>query len=212
MVQGELFREEAGSSDLYAFNQKAKRSFLSSTRVTVTLDKLLLASLAVLAVFVLAFSFGVEHGKRAMEKRLESLFPTQFETLPRETGLRDPIETSEEETVLVIDQKVPTSTSVGALPPGVPRPSIAHKSLPLPDPVKQGKYTVQLVTYGKETLAAREVVLLKSKGHESFVIPSGNFFQVCANYFDTQSRARTVLSRFRAEGRYPDAFVRPVVR
>src|SRR3989338_1717667 len=79
-------------------------------------------------------------------------------------------------------------------------------------PKKTGHFTVQLVTYYDQKLAERETNRLKEKGYESFVIPSGKYFQVCTSYFDDRSEAKSFLREFPDSSRYPDAYVRPVVR
>jgi cell division septation protein DedD len=77
---------------------------------------------------------------------------------------------------------------------------------------KLGKFTVQLVTYNDKTQAENEISRLKSKGYEGFIIPSGHYYQVCASYFDTKSNARSQLEELKQTGRYPDAYIRPVIR
>lgn len=231
MVQGELFREES-SSYLDNLDSKAKRSFLSKYQFDITLDKLLLALIGMLVIFVLTYCFGVEHGKQSIEKRLQTLMPVHSETLPVTTlegnSLKEPAET-----VLLMKKNTPALAIPATLEASeemeveakvepkitqqpveqasnLPKPA---SSLPVADLTRQdAAYTVQLVTYDKENMAAREIERLKAKGHEGFVITSGRYFQVCANYFENHSKARSFLKQFRESGRYPDAFIRPVAR
>ena len=207
MVQGELFREEHQAYHVGHFDARAKKSFLSRYQITVSLDQLLLVLIGVTVVFSLTYSFGVERGKRAMEKRLESLIPLHSEVIPAQTETTEILPNPpKEEAVLLVNQKdekgVPAVKSIEA--PKNPLPAV--------DARKQGNYTIQLVTYMSEDLAAREIDHLKSKGYEGFVIPSGSYFQVCANYFNDRSKAKTSLKQLLELGRYPGAFVRPVIR
>ncbi|MBI4357868.1 MAG: SPOR domain-containing protein [Candidatus Omnitrophica bacterium] len=221
MVQGELFRED-NSSYINNFEPKSKGSFLGRHQVTLTLDKGLLVLLGLTVVFVLTYSFGVERGKRAVEEQWTSFFPAHTESF-RPTDQGAPPQSlvgSLEETVLKINPEDTAGTAAesGSKPEPqndhlVPAPVEVPVSLSVASGVaKEGTYTVQLVTYKDEQLATREVDRLKAKGHRGFVIPSGPFYQVCADYFENLSKARGPLKKFQASGRYPDAFVRPVIR
>ena len=226
MVQGEFFREVSVNYNLNALDNRARKSFLSQHQFALTLDKVLLALIGILVVFVLTYSFGVEHGKQVMEKHLQALLPTHSETFPVANQESASVEKKEEAILMVKDTSsiTPTTTSVASdektaldteASSNEQSTSEAVKSansLPSVDLTKQGAYTVQLVTYDNESLAAKEIGRLKSKGHEGFVIMSGRYFQVCANYFESHTKARNFLKQFRENGRYPDAFIRPVVR
>lgn len=215
MVQGELFREE--SSD---FNSNVRqKSFLSRYQIAVSFDKLFIVLIANIAIFALTYSFGVEHGKRSMEKHLETLFPAQSQMIQAEpTDTREPIE-GPSETVLLIENHANEEPQVH-LKPAAPqkigsREGLANVNEPTSNAAeikKVGNFTIQLVTYDNEELAKREINRLKSGGHEGFVIPSGKFYQVCANYFESKGKARTVLEKFKESGRYPDAYIRTVIR
>jgi len=201
MVQGELFRDESSISGLGSLD-RARKSFLSRHQLTLTYDKLLLVLIAWVIVFALTYSFGVEHGKRTVEKSLESLLPAHTDTVSLTVKPKTPPSEASpnEETIILVNQE-PAADAEPA-----PRP------FPVADLAKKGSYTVQLVTYADEKQAVREIDHLKTKGHEVFVIPSGHYYQVCANYFDDKVKARNFLKQFSELGRYPDAYVRPVVR
>ena len=67
MVQGELFRTEQ------AFDRPTVQggaSFLRKYQFTLTLEKLIIAALALVIVFGITFSFGVTQGKKQIEDRL----------------------------------------------------------------------------------------------------------------------------------------------
>ena len=109
----------------------------------------------------------------------------------------------EEETILIVNEESEEAVEAETVP---------KAAFPVAHPDRKSDYTVQLVTYTTEALAIREVNRLKSSGYEGFVIPSGTYYQVCADYFASKLKARSVLERFRASGRYPGAYIRPVVR
>ncbi|OGW87115.1 MAG: hypothetical protein A3C35_06940 [Omnitrophica bacterium RIFCSPHIGHO2_02_FULL_46_11] len=222
MVQGELFREE-NINDLNKNASALQNSFLTRHRLTLTLDKFVIAAIGFVVLFALTFSFGVERGKRAMEKRLASLFPTHSEVLPP-TGVKEghSADPAQGTVLLVKDQAVETSTTEATTSEAAKadessainssQTTSAIEGAGSTESSNQGKYTIQLVTYKNSKMAEREVTSLKSKGHDGFVIASGNYFQVCANFAQTHSKAKVLLKQFRETGRYPDAFIRPVVR
>lgn len=217
MVQGELFRDDRIAS----VENEEKRSFLFGWQLTLTADKVLIGTIALLVLFLLTYSLGVERGKRVMEGRFESLFPTQGETLSPMTPLVSKSRESDaapvnDELVLVVEDTAQEETVVEPLPEDSVGGTIENQTrasaFPLADAARKSDFTVQLVTYLDEADAIREVNRLQSEGHQSFVIPSGRYLQVCANYFTSRSKARSALSRFQATRRYPDAYIRPVVR
>ncbi len=221
MVQGELFREDTHFEPQVG----SPRSFLSKYQITLKLDKALLLLIVMMFAFGLSHSFGVERGKRIMERKIEALIPTQTQTFSAPDPMEDPQEVVESETLLVAktgkqDLKLPTPpiegpTGISLRRKTIVPPSEASETPTPPTPTelkKMGHFTVQLVTYDNKTLAEKEITRLKSKGYEGFIIPSGRFFQVCANYFDNKSKARTDLEALKQTGRYPDAYVRPVLR
>lgn len=215
MVQGELFREDVHFEPQVG----SGRSFLSKYQITLKLDKALLLLIAMIFAFTLSHSFGVERGKRIMERKFEALIPAQTQTFSAPDPMDDPNEVVESETVVLTETP---KSDLKLLTPAIEGPmgkrDVAIQASETPAPPtptelkKMGNFTVQLVTYDNKTLAEKEITRLKSKGYEGFIIPSGRFFQVCANYFDNKSKARTDLEALKQTGRYPDAYVRPVLR
>ncbi len=232
MVQGELFREDNG----YEPQIGARKSFLSKYQLTLRLDKVLLLLIAMIFAFTLSHSFGVERGKRFMEKKFKSLIPAQAQTFSQTDPLNDPSEVVESETVLMVGKPTVTgheqakadseqapsiegsadaklSNSLALNLSDSIRKDLQNQLTPSKSELKKlGDFTVQLVTYDNKSLADKEITRLKSKGYEGFIIPSGRFYQVCTNYFDNKSKARSQLEELKQTGRYPDAYVRPVIR
>ena len=231
MVQGELFREEVIGQHLNYLG-RSQKSFLSRYQLALSLDKIILVLIGMVLIFALTYSFGVERGKRVMEQQLQSHIPAHSETLPVVNPEGTSPQRLQSETVLVVKDNTtlqtpretvavektsvevkPKAAEVAPQKPvSAPSQVKTSNSPPSADVKKQGVYTVQLVTYDSEDLAVKEIGRLKSKGHESFIIPSGRYFQVCANYFENHAKARSFLKQFRENGRYPDAFIRPVAR
>ncbi|MBI4372976.1 MAG: SPOR domain-containing protein [Candidatus Omnitrophica bacterium] len=209
MVQGELFREEKSEFGSH-LDVSQRRSFLARYQIVMSLDKLLLVSIALAVTFILTYSFGVEQGKRTMEKQIQAFVPVHSDIVSTNEELTEPSQPPSGETVLLLGEE--NTQNEPTVLPEVDKAEGTKSSLPIVDLTKPGKFTVQLVTYNNPKQASDEVRRLAAKGHDSFVIPSGSYFQVCANYFENQSKAQNLLKQFRQSGRYPDAYVRPVVR
>lgn len=231
MVQGELFREESLSAGASSSEFLRKKSFLSRYQFRITLDKFLIVLIAMTVVFVLTYSFGVEHGKRTMEKQFQKAIPIEMTsplTTVIPTSATPIVQAQKQETFVLVgeEQKSSEISLQGKGSAGLKEMETktidekASDDSPLTIGTPQAKlmiakgklYTVQLVTYDNELLAQREIKRLKSKGLDSFVIPSGSYFQVCVNYFESRTQARDFLKQFSDNTRYPDAYIRPVVR
>ena len=213
MVQGELFQE-----DNNAWQSRGVPSFFSSVQWALSLDKIILLVIASLILFVLTYSFGFERGKRSMEEKIRAL-TAQIETLPPIAEAPQP----------VLAEK-PVSQAAGfnqpqAEPLAKPAADLQTNSVSLTTEaapsdtgatgapalnLNDAKYTIQVVTALQKSLAEKEIEKLGKKGFQAFVVNRGKFFEVCVGAFQTVDGAKPVLSRFKTEGPYTDAFVRPI--
>jgi hypothetical protein len=222
MAQGELFHS-SDNANVQGESAQHQKGFGGSLRV-VSLDKILLICVGLLALFVLVYSFGVERGRRTMEKEFEVMLAGQVETIAPIVP-NSPVDLSTQVMMLVGDKAVepaPATLSVNS----ESQSDTSHPDagsvlvslnddravLPRADTARARDFTIQLVTYTSENQAIREIENLKKRGFSAFVIPSGKYLQVCTNYFANQSEARKGLQSLAAWGRYPDAYIRPVVR
>ena len=104
MVQGELFREENSGFGTSSFETSRRKSFLTRHQMILTLDKLLLVSIALMVGFVLTYSFGVECGKRNIEKQIQALLPSHSEIVSTGDEIMEPSEGTANEAVLVVGE------------------------------------------------------------------------------------------------------------
>lgn len=210
MVQGELFREEETEVNL----SRKPNSFLSHCHLTLSLDKLVLVFIGFVIAFSVVYSFGVERGKRSVEKRFEDMIPAHSATLVQ-PKTSDEAGKDKNEVVLNVkseDPQVASQTSQTETTESAQTEPQESAPLAMDLSGQMGKYTIQLVTYANQQQASQEVDRLKSDGHEGFIIPSGKYYQVCANIFENKKEAKDVLNQVKSTGRYPDAYIRPVVR
>ena len=93
-------------------------------------------------------------------------------------------------------------------PPAAPvqMPVVSAPPASVIAPATQKPYTIQLVTHRKKEFADAETVSLRKLGFVSFIIPSGEYFQVCAGQYASKEEAKKDLSRFASK--YKDSYLR----
>ncbi len=192
-------------------NSAPKIDFLGRTRITLRLDQGLILLIALLMVYVLIFSFGVEKGKRFAMAELTAE-RVKHEQMIRE--LRDKIfvspATEGTETVSATEDSAQGTISK-AVPFSAPETSITSAALTPASERPSGKFTIQILTATSQVAAERAMKNFSINGHQPFVIPSGKFQQICLDAFEARSKAIRVLNTLKAQGLVPrDAYVRPM--
>ena len=188
-MQGELFQIGGGVTRETLRASGPPAGWMDQFRVTLRVDHLLIAGIFALVLYVLVFSFGVEKGKRYAVREREAEKARQEVSQPPEPAVASP--------ALVT-------------PPTPVQPETSAELAPEKPTVLNGQYTIQLITFTNRKQADQEVERLKSAGFQAFIIPSGRFFQVCAESFQTVSEAKEKLTHLRTQGMaQPDAYVRP---
>jgi len=179
-----------------------KASYLEKTFITLRLDQTIGLTLALLVIYVLTFSWGVEKGKKSSHEN-QGVRPVAVEALAPEVS--QPVVASVAKAPLImIDESVPKEVPITVAE--LPKP-VAKVTKP------DGKFTIQHVTYITQSAADREIQKLAQKGYSSFVIPSGKHLQVCIAAFQSRQDASKILKQLRTQGLVSgDAYVRPMVR
>lgn len=191
-MQGELFKI-SGAEMEPSKGSASHAGWLDRFQIRLRLDHLSILAILSLVLYVLVFSFGVEKGKRFALEELRAAQTRQEEIVKELTHEQPPPPTSS----LIVSQDSSATT-------------------PLPEKVKTqvvrplGRYTIQLITFKSRSRAEKEVERLQKMGYQSFVIPSGKFFQVCVEAFESSVEAREKLGRLQSKGfASSDAFIRP---
>lgn len=104
----------------------------------------------------------------------------------------------------VVQVAPPSGVAARPVPVEGRKPSVQAPREPIRDLGKP--YTMQLVTFKRQDLAEREVAELKKRGFYAFIIPSGDYYQVCAGQYVSKEDANRNLKLF--SGRYKDCFIR----
>lgn len=183
-TQQELFEQFSGAS------KKPERfPALSRTQkpllVTTNMEQLLMGAILLILVLCGVFFLGVLRGKSLAR--------------PAPLSVR-----AAAAPVSRIDAAQPRSAAPATNAPAVITP---------PEPIRPSgaavsakPYTIQLVTHRKKEFAETEMKTLQNAGFISTIIPSGEYFQVCAGQYASKEEARKDLARFSAK--YKDCFLR----
>lgn len=184
-MQGDLFQSPLSVSapKTGAWDPK-KGDSLSSFKLTLRLDHLIVIQIVGLILFAVVYSFGVEKGKTLAVVKV--VVPPTAAPSP---------------------QLAPTDENPEGTPP---LSSIAPMKKDADGP-PAGAFTIQMITYKQGSAAKRLMNELSQKGHRPFVIPSGSYIQVCLDGYESREQAVKALRGLKISGVVPkDAFVRPI--
>lgn len=194
--QQELFEEFSPSSPKRVERIPALAKSNNPILITTTTEQILLASIIGILILCAIFFLGVLRGKAlknsimgepAVSRRVYTPAPTVLAPTPQKTTSA---------------QRVIASPALAAIsrPPSNPATQAPDTTL-LSKP-----YTIQLVTHRGRMTAEAEVMSLQKAGHISFIIPSGEYYQVCVGQYTSKEEAKKQLRAFSA--RFKDSFVR----
>ena len=186
-TQQELFKEFSDTP------QKPERlPGLAKTQkpilISTTLEQLLMVGIVSVLVFCGIFFLGVLRGKSLTHPIMASQASTR------------PSLTTRMALPAAVPATVPQQVKTGQVQP--PTRQVAAATVLSPDK----PYTIQVVTHRKEEFAEQEVSRLRRMGYASFIIPSGEYFQVCAGQYTNKNDAKKDLVFFASK--FKDCFLR----
>ena len=186
-TQQELFQEFSSAPkkpERFPSIAKTQKPILVST----TIEQVLMGAIVGILVLCAVFFLGVLRGKSLSGISSQ---PTAAASSPKSMAVPT--------TTLVRPVAVSTRSAPAAAPVKSP--------VSLVTPAATGKpYTIQLVTHRKKEYAENEMAAVRKIGFVSFIIPSGEYFQVCAGQYATKEEAKKDLALFAAK--YKDCFLR----
>ncbi len=185
-TQFELF---PGSSKEGQDSQKPKFFF---SRITLTLENIIVLTVLIFMGIIVSFSFGVERGKGTVSLLVEDPIVSQEIVLDAE--VLEPVE--------IADQG---GRAVLANPISQPFKEIIEKPSILSG-LPEDFYTVQVASFKTRKYAEKEAFALKKKGYEIFIVEKGSYLIVCAGKFLKQDEAQGFS--YRLKNKYKDCLVR----
>lgn len=224
-MQQDLF----DSTNLKNLNLNRRNSLmdLQSIRLNIRLDHAVAGIIGLLIFSVLIFSFGVEKGKKfaigelqAEREKREQVMQEFRQKLIEVSMLQQEIRSAQS------GEAGPNMISESSVEPGdvesAQEPSSESTTIrTAPEPLESqqnsenkypaGKYTIQVVTYNSKPGIDGKLSKLRDRGYEAFIVPSGKFYLLCVNGFESRQDGVSMLKKLQSEKLVPkDAYVRPM--
>lgn len=203
-MQTELF-EVGSSASNFEGATVSRKNVLEKTFLTLRLDQTIGIVLVLLVFFVLDFSWGFEKGKHSVQTIQSAQI---IRTAP------SPVAPVLPENLTIVEEapsfserfeSAPAATVTAGPVEASPETAVSKADKPA------GKYTIQHVIYKTKPAAEREIQNLIKKGQKAFIIPSGQWLQVCVSGFETKKEADKSLRSLRSQRIISgDAYVRPI--
>ena len=189
-MQHDLFESPVTATGPATLGQNPQKlDFLSSLRMNLRLDQIVVVLIGLLAFYAVVYSIGVEKGKQiaAAEPRI-SVSP-----LKEDTQAPPPA------------PQVLMTYGTLEMAPAEGLASTTARAKP------SGSYTIQMATYKTQSAAEKQVSKLTKLGHQAFVVPDGSLRLVCLDGFGSRQEASRALIGLKTRGMVPrDAFIRPL--
>ena len=152
------------------------------------LDKLILLSVALVLLFILSFSIGVERGKKIASIDLK-ISKTDI------NGIED------------ISQALPPAKiEIKKVQESVELKEQAIQEAAKPEEKDIKRYNIQVASFYKEITANRAVKQLEAEGYPAFISKKGKFVVVYVGEFDNESKAKKILQSLKKQ--YKDCILR----
>jgi cell division protein FtsN len=161
------------------FNLKKGDIFENRFAITLSIERLIILSIAVIMFMVVTYALGVERGKAAIRNS------------PVVTVARAIVTTQPAISIKPVAPVVP----VRPVAPVAVKPAAVNKP-----------YTIVAVTFSSKDYAAIEAGKLKKNGFDAWVYPNNSYFQVRIGAYDTKESAQPVLNKLKRV--YRDAYIK----
>jgi hypothetical protein len=163
------------------------KSFFSYVR---NYEKAILIVIGLLITGIVAFSLGVERGKRlASLNNVNRIIDKQgFQTVPSNINPSS----------IIPPLKIPAQPTTGK-PQDTKQPQPKNS---------QENFTIQLASYQSRISAQKEAEKLKKKGLPTLILSKGKYTVLCVGNFSDREKARSILSELKKQKRYADSFIR----
>lgn len=222
--QFELFPGETKS-----YSPPRPRYFWS--QITLSLENVIVVSIAIILLMVFSFSLGVEKGKRIVRASLQSEILKAKDIITKEiedawkAKLSTTLSRAKQALVQAKQNEAASSAALAAQMSVVRESRRAEAALtpqsvaqqtpvaaPAPQPIAadpetlKNAYTIQVASFKKEQRAQEEATILRGKGLEIFVLSKGSHSIVCVGKYSQKAQATAALAKLRK--RYKDCIVR----
>ncbi len=164
--------------------------------IIIPLDTFILSSVVIILLFILAFSLGVERGRKIYYANLESKENLEKDIVP-DDGQPAKIQTKMENKLVAETKNEPVRPIVSISVPRPAQPQVKPDTtakIETPKAGISGNYSIQIATYNKESYAQIEAKVLQAKGFPAFIAKKSNYVVLYVGPFKTKPEADKYLS------------------
>jgi hypothetical protein len=227
--------EDRYQKELFEDLDRLKKSSLKNDNLvpktkfslTLSLEKTVFISIAVVMAMVVVYAVGIERGKTVerespqmtITKTIKSVTvggPKPVHVVPSTPKMASVVEKK----VQVVEKKIQVPVQVpapvaqtvqAAVVPAQPQQALPVKAetvsiQALPLSAQPKPYTIVGATFTRKDWADKEIEKLKKSGQEAAVYQSANYFLVCIGSYQTKDEAKAALTKIR--NAYKDAYLR----
>lgn len=192
--QFELFPEAIEGAE----KDTRPRHFFSS--LTFSFENIVISGIFILMAIVIAFSLGVEKGRRAGVVALPVSQVREIPVAQQVNILLTPAQTTATQVVPPARGSITTATT------GVKKIENTKEELTKPMEITDGSYTIQVASFKSKDYAQKEAGTLKKNGYNSLIIPKKSHLIVCVGKFSGKDQAQVVLTQLKKK--YKDCMIR----
>jgi len=205
-TQFELFPGTVNSAE----HKESARNF--SRTLTIPLENFFVLAVVIIMGLVVAFSLGVERGKKIVFKGdadvtkpiySEVVIMDQEAYAEVKSPSQDLADESLDKNGIEEKAQIQPEETKGTLAALAPMGPMQKKKL---DISGEKLYTVQVASFRQEKYAQKEAASLKDKGYEIFVLPKGKYSIVCVGKFALKREAQSVSHSLKKQ--YKDCLIR----
>jgi len=190
--QLEFFKNQKKSSGKSFFFKKKLGFQRHAVSFLLYYENLVLLAIAFILILIVAFSLGVERGKR-LQVASGNFVKKVDKTSEQKVVAGVKIDVKEEDVVQKKIEETPAVVKKEKVP-------VANKS------ILNGSYLIQVVTYSNRKRAEREMDKLLKSGLSGFIVASGRYYQVKAGPFHNKYDALKHQKQLKKT--YKDCYIR----
>ena len=172
--------------------------------LTLSVENIIVLAIVLVMVFVVFFSYGVEQGKK--KRIVENVVSVPQAAEQKHVDLLSKeIKPPVEKTLIVEDTETETTADKFEKTMSL---DVFSEEEPVEkkEEIIEDGYTIQVASFKLEKNARKEALRLKNKGHDTFVLPKGDYSIVCVGKFVKKVQAQEFSHKLK--DRYHDLLVR----
>lgn len=162
-------------------------------------EKIVILIIGFILTGAIAFSFGVEHGKKVASLQVKDIMLEIVNTTPQGAIIQEQKERFKN------NGETEKKSILANLPLTAPV-QVNNENKTEQSSEKTNRYTIQLASYKNNAAAKKEAQRLKNNGHRALIMPKGNYIILCVGNFNNKEIAKTKLSEFKKT--YHDGIIR----